>query len=204
MDPVLTPMDTPLDDDVLFQAVKADLSTRCPQTASDGCPSPPVEGMRRLLVVKHFYGGRFPHTAHDVSDRLVLRQLCRVSVAPVPDQSPLHRWAQRLQPATLHRVLDHLVHLACQRQVPQGRTLRLDGTVVSTTLPPPTDSTLRHDGVRRLRRAVGQAATWRRDGAVVPQETATPLAPQARDTLQRLMAVVRQRGEAAAERLHTP
>jgi hypothetical protein len=32
MDPVLTQIDTLLDDDVLFQAVKADLSKRCPQT----------------------------------------------------------------------------------------------------------------------------------------------------------------------------
>jgi IS5 family transposase len=201
MDPVLTQMDTLLDDDVLFQAVKADLSKRFPHTASDGRPSTPVEVILRMLIVKHFYGWSFPQTAHYVSDSLVLRQFCRVYVAPVPDQSTLNRWAQLLQPATLHRVLDHLVHLACQLQVTQGRKLRLDGTVVSTNIHHPTDSTLLHDGVRVLSRALGKAATWLRDGAVVTQETATHFAQQARDKMKRIMEVARQRGEEAAERL---
>jgi hypothetical protein len=39
MDPVLAQMDALLDDDVLFQAVQAALSKRCPQTARDGSPS---------------------------------------------------------------------------------------------------------------------------------------------------------------------
>ena len=43
MDPVLTQMDRLLDDDVLFQAVKADLVKRFPATATDGRPSTPVE-----------------------------------------------------------------------------------------------------------------------------------------------------------------
>jgi IS5 family transposase len=95
-----------------------------------------------MLVIKHLCGWRFPQTTHAVSDSLVLRQLCRVYVAPVSDQSTLPRWAKLLQPATLHRLLDHLVHLACQLKVTQGRKLRLDGTVVATTIHHPTDSTL--------------------------------------------------------------
>jgi hypothetical protein len=47
--PVLTQIDTLCDDNGLFQAVKADLSNRCPHTARDGRPSTPVEGMLRLL-----------------------------------------------------------------------------------------------------------------------------------------------------------
>jgi transposase, IS5 family len=53
MDPVLTQMDTLLDDDALFQAVKTDLLKRYPHTASDGRPSTPVEVILRMLVVKH-------------------------------------------------------------------------------------------------------------------------------------------------------
>ena len=99
MDPVLTQMDTLLDDDVLFQAVKADLRKRFPHTASDGRPSTPVEVILRLLVVKHLYRWSFPQTTHFVSDSLVLRQFCRIYVASVPDQSTLNRWAQLIQPA---------------------------------------------------------------------------------------------------------
>jgi IS5 family transposase len=203
MDPGLTQMDTRLDDDVLFQAVTADLRQRCPRTASDGRPSTPVAVILRMLMVQHFYGWSFPQTAHSVSDSLVLRQFCRVYVAPVPDQSPLHRWAKCIQPATRHRVLDHLVHLACQLQVPQGRQLRLDGTVVATHIHHPTDSTLLYDGVRVLSRALGKASTLLREGAVVPQEAATHFAQQARDKMKRIMEGARQRGEAAAERLQT-
>lgn len=201
MDPVLTQMDTLLDDDGLFQAVKTDLLKRYPHTASDGRPSPPVEVILRMLIVKHFYGWSFPQTAHYVRDSLVLRPFCRVYVAPVPDQSTLHRWAQCIQPATLHRVLDHLVHLACQLQVTQGRKLRLDGTVVATNIHHPTDSTLLHDGVRGLSRALGKAATRLRAGAGVTQAAATHFAQQARAKMTRIMEVARQRGEAAAERL---
>ena len=82
MDPVLSQMDTLLDDDVLLQAVKADLVQRFPATATDGRPSTPVEVILRMLIVKHLYGWSFPQTAHAVSDSLVLRPFCRVYVAP--------------------------------------------------------------------------------------------------------------------------
>ena len=201
MDPVLTQMETLLDDDVLFQAVKADLSKRGPHTASDGRPSTPVEVILRMLVVKHLYGWSFPQTTHFVSDSLVLRQFCRVYVAPVPDQSTLHRWAKLLPPATLHRLLDHLVHLACQLKVTQGRKLRLDGTVVETDIHHPTDSTLLNDGVRVLSRALGTAKRLLRDGAALPQDVFTDCTQQARQQMKRIMAVARQQGEEAAERL---
>jgi IS5 family transposase len=193
MDPVLAQMDTLLDDDVLFQAAKANLVTRFPATATDGRPSTPVEVILRMLVVKHLDGWSFPQTAHAVSDSLVLRQFCRVYVAPVPDQSTLHRWAQLLQPATLHRLLAHLVHLACQIKVIQGRKLRLDGPVVATNIHHPTDSTLLYDGVRVLRRALGKATRLLREGTPLAPELGTDWTLQARDQMKRIMEVARQR-----------
>ncbi len=53
MEPVLARLDALLDDDTLFQAVKADLARRHPRTRSDGRPSTPVEVILRMLVVKH-------------------------------------------------------------------------------------------------------------------------------------------------------
>ena len=203
MDPILTQMDTLLDDEVLFQAVKADLLTRFPATATAGRPSTPVEVILRMLVVKHLYGWSFPQTARSVSDSLVLRQFCRVYVAAVPNQSTLHRWAQLLQPTTLHRLLDHVVHLACQLKVTHGRKLRLDGTVVSTNIHHPTDSTLLYDGVRVLWRAVRKAKALLREGPTVVQDYDLDWPLQAREQMKRIMEVARQRGEAAAERLNT-
>jgi len=203
MDPVLAQMDTLLADDAIFQMVKTDLLRRFPHTADDGRPSTPVEVILRMLVVKHLYGWSFPATTRFVADSLVLRQFCRLYCETVPDQSTLNRWAQLIQPATLHRLLEHITQLACHLQVTQGRKLRLDGTVVATNIHHPTDSTLLNDGVRVLSRALGKATPLRQEGAAVAQEASTDFAQQARDKMKRIMEVARQRGEAAAERLKT-
>jgi Transposase domain (DUF772) len=142
LDPVLPQLDRALDDETLFQAVKADLAHRFPRTPLDGRPSTSVEILLRMLVIKHLYGWSDEATERSASDSLVLRQCCRVYVARVPDDTTLLLRAHLIQPATLHRVLDHVVGLARSVQVTHGRELRLDGTVVDTHIHHPTDSTL--------------------------------------------------------------
>lgn len=56
MDHGLTKLDTLLDDDRVFQMVKADLAQRFPRTPTTGRPSTPVEVILRMLIVKHLYG----------------------------------------------------------------------------------------------------------------------------------------------------
>ena len=203
MDPVLAQIDSLLADDAIFQAVKADLLRRFPHTADDGRPSTPVEVILRLLVVKHLYAWSFPQTSHFVADSLVLRQFCRIYFATVPDQSTLNRWAKLIQPTTLHRLLDHIVHLACQFKLTQGRKLRIDGTVVETNIHHPTDSTLLNDGVRVLCRALTKATMLMPKTASSAQATFTDCTQLARDKMKRIMEVARQKGEDAAERLKT-
>jgi hypothetical protein len=72
-EPVLAKLDRLLDDDQLFQQVKADLSRRRPHTRKTGRPSTPVEVILRLLVVPHLYGWSYEQTEHFVGDSLVLR-----------------------------------------------------------------------------------------------------------------------------------
>jgi transposase, IS5 family len=91
LDPVLTQLDHLLDDDTLLQAVKADLARRRPRTPMAGRPSTPVEVILRMLVVKHLYGWSYEATERWVSDRLILRQFCRVYVESVPDDTTLGR-----------------------------------------------------------------------------------------------------------------
>src|SRR6266498_1388265 len=201
MDPILAQIDTLLADDTIFQAVKADLIRRFPHTADDGRPSTPVEVILRLLVVKHLYDWSFPQTSQFVADSLVLRQFCRVYFASVPDQSTLNRWAHLIQPTTLHRLLDHIVHLAVQLQLTQGRKLRIDGTVVETNIHHPTDSTLLNDGVRVLSRALGKAKTMLAHTTDLAQDTFADCTQRARDKMKQIMEVARQKGEAAAERV---
>lgn len=156
-EPEMAALDRLLDDDALFQAVKADLGCRFPHTAQTGRPSTPVEVVLRLLVIKHLYAWSYEETEHFVADSLVLRQFCRLALAPVPDHTTLLRWANLLQPATLHRLLDRVTELARALRVTRGRKLRTDGTVVETDIHHPSDSTLLADGVRVLSRLVGRA-----------------------------------------------
>ena len=198
LDPILAQIDTLLDDDTIFQAVKADLIRRFPHTADDGRPSTPVEVILRLLVVKHLYHWSFPQTTHLVSDSLVLRQFCRVYFAAVPDQSTLNRWARLIQPATLHRLLDHIVHLACQLEVTHGRKLRIDGTVVETTIHHPTDSTLMNYGVRVISRTLTKAKTLLGVAAGLSRECGQAMDQYACDKMKRIMYVARQKCDVAS------
>src|SRR3954447_25627545 len=155
LEPVLMKLDALLDDDALFQAVKTDLATRAPRTLVTGRASTPVECLLRLLVVKHLYGWSYAQTERWVGDSLVLRQFCRVYAQRVPDATTLLRAANRIQPATLHALLDHVVELARQHHVTHGRKLRVDSTVVETNIHYPVDSGLLVDGVRMLGRLLG-------------------------------------------------
>ena len=203
LDPVLTQLDRVLDDDTLFQAVKADLARRRPRTQTDGRPSTPVEVILRLLVVKHLYGWSYEATERWVSDSLVLRQFCRVYVAPGPDDTTLLRWAHLIQPATRPHLLDHVVELARTLKVTRGRQLRLDGTGVETHLHHPTDSTLLYDGVRVLSRTLAKVRAIRPQTAGVARDAVRERPRSAKRQMQRIMDAARQRGTAAADRMRT-
>ena len=156
-DAILDQLDQILDDDALFEAVKADLGQRRPKTLTRGRRSTPVEVILRLLVVKHLYNWSYEQTERFVADSITLRQFCRVYLASVPDDTTLIKWANLLQPETLEQLLAHIVELARQLKVTRGRKLRTDGTVVESNIHHPTDSSLLADGVRVLSRALGRA-----------------------------------------------
>jgi IS5 family transposase len=203
LDPVLTQLDRLLDDDTLFQTVKADLGCRFPRTLRDGRPSTPVEVILRMLVVKHLYGWSYEATERWVSDSLVLRQFCRVYVASVPDDTTLLRWANLIQPATLHRLLDHMVGLARSLKVTRGRKLRIDGTVVATNIHHPTDSTLLYDSVRVLSRTLVTAKAVVQNAAALTRSALRDRTRSAKRQMKRIMEAARQRGAKAADRMHT-
>jgi len=153
-EPELAELDRLLEDDQIFQHVKADLSRRRPHTVETGRPSTPVEVILRLLVVQHLYTWSYAQTEHFVGDSLVLRQFCRLGLDPVPHHTTLMRWSNVLQPETMHRLLDRVTELARNLKVTRGRKLRIDSTVVPTAIHYPTDSTLLADGIRVLSRLV--------------------------------------------------
>jgi transposase, IS5 family len=198
-EPVLARLDALLDDDTLFRAVRADLARRHPRTCEAGRPSTPVEVVLRMLIVRRLYGWSYAETERFVGDSLTLRQFCRLGLARAPDDTTLLRWAALIRPETLDALLDHVVALARRLKVTRGRKLRVDSTVVETTIHHPTDSSLLADGVRMLgrlgRRAqpvVGAALAGVRDAFRTRTRSA-------RRQLQRIHRLARRKGEAAEQ-----
>ena len=159
MEPELAQIDRVLDDEAVYQIVKADLAQRYPKTQQTGRGSTPVEVILRMLVVKHLYNLSYEKTEKAVRDSLVLRRFCRVYFEAVPDDTTLIRWANQIQPETLKVLHERVVRLATQLKVTKGRKLRTDGTVVETNIHYPTDSSLINDGVRVLSRQLKRAQT---------------------------------------------
>lgn len=157
MEPELAQIDAILDDEVIYQMVKADLSQRYPNTQRTGRPSTPVEVILRMLVVKHLYNLSYEKTEKAVKDSLVLRRFCRVYFENVPDDTTLIRWGNQIKPGTLKLLHERVVSLALALRVTKGRKLRTDGTVVETNIHYPTDSSLLNDGVRVLSRDLKRA-----------------------------------------------
>lgn len=186
-EPELLLLDQLLDDDGIIDRVRADLARRSPRTRTHGRPSTPVEVILRLLVVKRLYGWSYAEVEHVVGDSLPLRQFCRLSLEPVPDDTTRLRWAHLIDPDTLVARNDRVVALARSLRVTRGRKLRVDSTVVETTIQHPTDSRLLGDGVRVLSRLL------RRAKAVVSGEADLP-----RDSFQRHTRSVRW----LAQRIH--
>lgn len=203
MEPELTSLDKLLDDDVVFEQVKADLGQRYPQTLKRGRWSTPVEVILRMLLVKHLYGWSYEQTERWVNDSLVLRQFCRVYLEKVPDDTTLMRWANQIQPTTLAAVLEQVMRLASQLKVTKGRKLRVDSTVVETDIHHPVDSTLLGDGVRVIRRLLEKARHVIPPKSGLGKAALQRQASAVRERVLQIMQAARQRGEAAADRMRT-
>jgi transposase, IS5 family len=203
MEPELRELDELLDDDVLFERVKADLSRRYPNSDRLGRHSTPVEVILRMLVVRRLYGFSYEQTEHFVNDSIVLRQFCRLYLESAPDDTTLIRWANLIGAESVAALNDRAVELARSLKVTRGRKLRVDSTVVETNVHPPTDSRLLGDGVRVISRLL------RRAKKALPAEVAESLGKEAfrtrnrsvRRLSQKLHRIALRKGEKAKEQL---
>jgi len=202
-EPELRELDRLLEDDELFERVKKDLSCRRPHSLTRGRHSTPVEVILRLLVVKRLYRWSYEQTEHFVGDSLVLRQFCRLYWEPVPDDTTLLRWAQLIGPQTLERLNARVVELAQSRKVTRGRKLRVDSTVIATTIHHPTDSRLLGDGVRVLSRLLRRARRVLGERTALSRETFRTRTRSVRRLAQQVHRLARRKGEEAAEQLQT-
>jgi transposase, IS5 family len=156
-EPELARLDELLDDDELFNLLKADLLRRYPNSGRLGRHSTPVEVILRMLVIKRLYNFSYQQTERFVNDSIVLRQFTRLYLERVPHDTTLIRWANVIGPKTVGALNDRAVELAHSLKVTRGRKLRIDATVVESNIHHPTDSALLADGVRVLSRLLRRA-----------------------------------------------
>jgi IS5 family transposase len=200
MDPLLSQLDRLLDDDGLCQRVKADRRRRAPHTATRGRPSTPVEVLLRMLVVTRRSQWRDEEPEHVVADSLVLRQFCRLDLAPVPDDTTLRRWANRIGAETVAALKDRVVEVARSLQVTRGRKRRVDRTVVETHSHHPTDSRLVGEGVRVLSRWFRRAQRVLAGGARIGHAVFRRRTRRGRRLAPQIHRLARRQGEEATAR----
>src|SRR5215218_10440888 len=169
-EPELAHLDRLLDDDELFNLVKADLLKRHPNSGRCGGHSTPVEVILRMLIVKRLYNFSYEQTQRFVNESIVLRQFCRLYLEKVPDDTTLIRWANVIGPETVASLNDRAVQLARSLKVTRGRKLRIDGTVVETNIHHPTDDTLISDGVRVVGRLLMRAKSFMQESVLSKQK----------------------------------
>jgi IS5 family transposase len=200
-EPQLEQLDRLLDDDELFDLVRADLARRHPRTTSRGRPSTPVEVILRMLVVMRLYRWSYEQAEYFVNDSPVLRQSCRVYLERVPDDTTLIKWANTIGPETVERINGRVVRLARSLKVTRGRKLRVDTTAVETEIHFPTDSGLIGDGVRVVSRLLRRAKVALGEAASRLKEAFRSRVRTVRELSQQLHRIARRKNQQGREAL---
>ena len=142
--------DQVLEDEQLVATVYEALAKRSPKSRTRGRRGTPAEVVMRLLLLKHIRNWSYEVLEREVRANLVYRDFTRVGAAKAPDCKTMGRWGLALGPETVEKIHARVVEIAQEKQVVQGRKMRLDTTVVETNIHYPTDSNLLGDGVRVL------------------------------------------------------
>ena len=150
--------DSILNDDALVAAVYEALGRRHPKSRTRGRRAAPAEMVLRLLVLKHLRHWSYAILEREVRANLVYRHFTRIGGGKVPDAKTMGRWGVAIGPAVIEALHGRLIAIAQQQHVVEGRTMRVDTTVVETNIYYPTDSSLLGDGVRVLTRTMKQVA----------------------------------------------
>lgn len=157
-EPWMRHADQVLNDDQLLEIVQAELLKRRKKSRTRGRPGTTAEVVVRMLLLKHMRGWSFADVSREVRANLVYREFTGIGGGKVPDDKTMGRLARQLGPEAIGKLHQRTVAIALEKQVLQGRKLRVDTTVVESNIHYPTDSTLMGDGVRVLTRVMKKVA----------------------------------------------
>src|SRR6266436_10050381 len=153
-EPWMRVVDELLEDEELVDAVYEAQGKRHPQSRLRGRQQTPAEVALRMLILKHVRNWSYETLEREVRANVVYRSFCRIGMEKVPDAKTLVRLGQAIWPETVLELHDRIVALAQERDVIQGRKMRVDTTVVESNIHYPTDSGLLNDGARVLTRTM--------------------------------------------------
>ena len=157
-EPWMRHADEAFNDDQLLEIVQQELSKRFKKSKTRGRPGTTAEVVLRMLLLKHIRGWSYEDVTREVRANLVYRDFTGIGGGRVPDDKTMGRLARQLGPEAITKLHQRTVAIAKEKQVVQGRKMRVDTTVVETNIHYPTDSTLLGDGVRVLTRVMKRVA----------------------------------------------
>ena len=193
----MRPADQVLDDDQLLTTVYEALAKRSPKSRTRGRRGTPAEVVLRLLLLKHVRNWSYEVVEREVRANLVYRSFTRVGGGKVPDDTVMNKWALALGPEVIESIHKRVVAIAQEKEVVEGRKMRLDTTVVETNIHYPTNSSLLGDGVRVLTRAMKRIAA-------IVGDVGAKLRDRSRSVKYRILEIgraARSKGGAGKERM---
>lgn len=140
--------------DILWQSVRR----AHPTAKKTGRHRMALNRSLRTAALKHIKRWSFPDTFKEVQRNLDYRSFTQFFDEKIPVASTLSRNLACIDAPAVRALNEHLISVARQRAVVQGRVYRQDTTVCETNVHYPTDSSLLQDGVRVLQRLAEQAA----------------------------------------------
>ncbi len=107
----------------------------------------------RVLNIKQMNGFSYKELAFHLADSKCYRHFCGFGIADkTPSKSVIQRDIKRVRFETLEKINRILVKQAADKEIEQGRKVRVDCSVTESNIHAPTDSTLLEDSVRVLSR----------------------------------------------------
>jgi IS5 family transposase len=183
-EPWMRQADQVLEDEQLIQAVYDALRKRRPKSRTRGRRGVAAEIVLRMMLLKHIRNWSFQTLEREVRPNLVYREFTRIGSGKVPDAKTLGRQALALGPEVVEKIHQRMVQLAVDKQIVQGRKMRVDTTVVETNIHYPTDSSLLGDGDRVLTRLMKKVTA-------IVGDTGTKLRNRMRSVQRRVAEIAR-------------
>jgi IS5 family transposase len=118
------------------------------QRADTGRGGMTAEQVLRCAILKQYRELTYEELAFHLEDSTAFRSFARLDMGQYPCGSTLQDNIKTIAAETWEAVNRVLLEYAGPQKVEQGRTVRLDATVVETHIHHPTDSTLLLDGIR--------------------------------------------------------